>query len=119
MKAQTVQYFFIIFLATSCTYGIPIEIKNSSGQTVEDINITNGFNVVHLESLQSNKSKQVFLDFKDNNSNQDGICSFSFRLNDRKKSRKFGYYSNGIPLNKSFHIDIQKDSIVIEETPKK
>ncbi len=119
MKAHTVLYIFIIFLATSCSYGIPIEIKNSSDQTIEDIHITNGFNVVHLKSLHSNQSKQVFLDFKDKNPNQDGICFISFRLNDRKKNRKFGYYSNGIPLNKSFYIDIQKDSIVIEETLKK
>mgnify|MGYP003111225497 CR=1 FL=1 len=107
-------YFFILFIVTSCNYGVDFEIQNSTNSLLDSIILTNGFNNAKVFDLKPQKTKEIFLDFKVNNPNQDGLYGIQVFSNKVLRGQYFGYYSNGIPSSENYIIEIKKDTILVE-----
>ena len=45
----------------------------------------------------------------------DGLYQIFYKLNDEKKYRNFGYYTNGYPLGYPFKLNIKNDTIIVQE----
>jgi hypothetical protein len=63
--------------------------------------------------LKADESKKIFIDFKKNKTNFDGIMEFSINRNGIINNYNFGYYSNGIPPE-DIIIIVKKDTILFD-----
>tara|TARA_R110002167_G_scaffold230458_6_gene435683 strand:- start:522 stop:797 length:276 start_codon:yes stop_codon:yes gene_type:complete len=90
-----------------------MNIDNTTNDLITNIKVTNGFNEVHIDTLKGKTTKELFLDFKSNNTKADGAFEISFKRNLKRESQKFDYYSNGIPSVESYEIVIKNDTVIV------
>ncbi|TYB78799.1 hypothetical protein [Bizionia myxarmorum] len=105
---------FIFALITSCSYGVDFEIQNNTNTQIDSLTITNGFNTVKIFDLKPQEIYKTFLDFKEYNPKQDGSFGVHVYSENSVRAELFGYYSNGIPLTKSYKLEIKKDTILVK-----
>lgn len=103
-----------LFLScVSCSApSIEMQIQNSTSVDILTIEISNHNKELTTGtfSIASGEELTKYLDFS-NASVMDGSYLISIDA-DQKKS--FGYYSNGLPLEKGYHLDIKPDTIIIK-----
>jgi hypothetical protein len=103
-------------MLSSCKHGIKFKVKNRSELLIEKAIITNGVNDVKLKNLANGKTKTLTLDFSNNKLTNDGSYGIKVKFSDRVNlSKKFGYFSNGLPSDSRFEINVTKDTIIVSE----
>lgn len=110
-------YLFIIVFTISCSNSskeIKFTISNVSDSRITDIKFTNGVNHISIPTLDLGSKKTVKLIF-DGVPKLDGGYKFYYRINSQDFYRNFGYYSNGIPLNTDYYLEVKKDTVLISE----
>jgi hypothetical protein len=112
-KNILVFYYLSLFIFLSCKNGVNIKIVNSSNSNIKEIIIETGFSSQTLENFKTNETKKIFVDFKENKTNFDGIMELTTNRNDSLKKYFFGYYSNGLPPD-DMKIIIKKDTILFD-----
>ena len=65
-------------------------------------------------SLDSNEKVEYKADMTDI-AKHDGSYRISYQINGENNIKDFGYYTNGYPLEKITKIEIQKDTIIIDQ----
>lgn len=90
------------------------EISNNSGNTIDSISIKSfDHNLnTHYLKLKHGESQTYFLDMKDI-PQVDGDYLLSFRINNKVQKRRFGYFTNGSPLEQLTKIEIRKDTVIV------
>ncbi|MDD2345530.1 MAG: hypothetical protein PHI36_06510 [Bacteroidales bacterium] len=91
------------------------EITNNSGNTIDSICIksfSHNLNTHYLK-LEHSESQTYFLDMTDI-PQVDGDYLLSFRINNNLEKRRFGYFTNGSPLEQRTKIEIRKDTVIIK-----
>lgn len=91
---------------------IEMQIQNSTSADILNIEISNHNKEVTTDTFSIAPGEELtkYLDFS-NASVMDGSYLISIDA-DQKKS--FGYYSNGLPLEKGYHLEIKADTIIIK-----
>jgi hypothetical protein len=115
IKYSKIYWFcFLIIIFIRCESGINISVTNKTESKIENLSISNGFNVSTIDSLNPNMTKHLDLDFKKNNTKSDGNYFIKYKYKNEIKVFPFGYYSNGVPSTNEVSVFILNDSIHVE-----
>ncbi|NNF33380.1 MAG: hypothetical protein HKN68_04690 [Saprospiraceae bacterium] len=101
----------------SCNFNkLEFELINRSGTTIYDIEITtsSGASSLHLDSIPMKVSEQVYLNLFGEPS-VDGSYTITYLLNSYSYNYDFGYYTNGSPITEKYILQIEQDTIRIQE----
>ena len=92
--------------------GINFEIVNKSNYKMENVRFstTENLNEKRYDKIQSGKSISNFLSMKENVN--DGTFILEFTINGIRKTKNYGYYTNGHALNKNIKYEIGNDTII-------
>lgn len=107
----------IFSIITSCSKvndnGLNFNIKNTSDDAISNITISTSefLEKKNFEVLEKDLNHSDFLSMKDNKFDGNYILTFT-RANGENDSINFGYYSNGICLNKRIEIEIKIDTVL-------
>lgn len=109
---------FLILTLNSCHFigkgdGIKFTIKNKSDFPIENVRFTTSENLVELkfDKIKPNESVSGFLSMKENKSDGSYVLEFT-RMNGKKESKTYGYYTNGGALDTRIDFEIKKDTII-------
>jgi len=94
------------------------EIINQSRETIDSVKVScSGTNY-----LQKSKSEKILLGEKSNIilkmngiDRVDGNYYIEIFQKSKQRSKDFGYYSNGVPTNSIYRLEIKNDTILIKE----
>jgi len=114
---RNIIYLLFVAFTVSCSNSskeIKLTVSNVSDSRITDIKITNGVNKTSIDTLDIDTEKTVKLVFE-GVPKVDGGYKFYYRINSKKFYRNFGYYSNGIPLNSEYYLEVKKDTVLISE----
>jgi len=95
--------------------GIKFTIENKSDLPIENVRFTTSENLAELkfDKIEPHENVSDFLTMKDNKSDGSYVLEFT-RVNGKKESQGYGYYTNGGALDKWIEFEIKNDTI----TPK-
>jgi hypothetical protein len=93
--------------------GIKFTIKNNSDFSIENVRFTTSENLAEFkfEKIKPNESVSDFLSMEKNKSDGSYVLEFT-RLNGKKESKGYGYYTNGGALDSWIEFDIKNDTII-------
>ena len=115
---KKILYFIVLFVTVlSCTMldnKTIFHIENDSDLFITDVEISNGYNKVYIDSLKKTKIENLELKFE-NVPKIDGGYKISFKKESNDVFYNFGYFSNGIPLSVEYDILVKNDTILISE----
>lgn len=112
---RNIYLFLASSLMISCSkFGVEVTINNDSGSPLDSAIVTNGYDVVSFIKLGSDEKSTDFLQFSDK-VKTDGSYGVKIFKNGQVRIFPFGYYSNGIPSSESFKINIENDTINVDE----
>lgn len=108
----------LILTLNSCHFigkgdGIKFTIKNKSDFPIANVRFKTSENLVELkiDKINPNESVSDFLSMKKNKS--DGGYALEFtRMNGKKESKGYGYYTNGRALDRRIEFEIKDDTII-------
>lgn len=110
----------LILAFNSCHFigkesGIKVTITNKSATLIENIRFTTSENLGELrfDKIEPHKSVSGFLSMKDTKSDGDYVLEFA-RMNSKKESKSYGYYTNGVALDSCVEFSIEKDTVIGE-----
>ncbi|MDG2443912.1 MAG: hypothetical protein P8M14_00525 [Flavobacteriaceae bacterium] len=108
----------IITTLISCNFkknGITSKIKNSSNETIINVTFLSDENSkLEYSKIEPNQFVEEFLDMT-NNHKGDGAYKLKFeRENGKKEQIIFGYYTNGVALNREVFCEIKNDTVLIK-----
>jgi len=108
----------IITTLISCNFkknGITSKIKNSSNETIINVTFLSDENSkLEFSKIEPNQFVEEFLDMT-NNHKGDGAYKLKFeRENEKKEQIIFGYYTNGVALNRKVFCEIKSDTVLIK-----
>ena len=108
----------IITTLISCNFkknGITSKIKNSSNETIINVTFLSDENSkLEFSKIEPNQFVEEFLDMT-NNHKGDGAYKLKFERENRKKEQIiFGYYTNGVALNRKVFCEIKSDTVLIK-----
>jgi len=92
--------------------GIKFTIKNKSDFPIKNLKFSTSekLTIIEFDKVEPNQSIADFLSMKNNK--QDGSYTLEFtRSNGIKESKGFGYYTNGVALDRWVEFEIQNDTI--------
>ena len=117
MNNSRILSFLLIFtILISCILnknGITSKIKNSSDDTIINVTFLSDKNSkLEYGKIEPNETIEEFLDMT-NNHKGDGAYKLKFeRENGKKEQIVFGYYSNGVALNRKVFCEIKNDTVL-------
>jgi len=107
----------LILFLNSCHFigkgnGINFTIENKSDFPIENVKFTTSehLTVMEFDKIEQNKNISDFLSMKNNKSDGEYILEFT-RMNGKKVSKGYGYYTNGGALDSSVKFEIKNDTI--------
>ncbi|MDG1160561.1 MAG: hypothetical protein P8M76_00650 [Flavobacteriaceae bacterium] len=108
----------IITTLISCNFkknGITSKIKNSSNESIINVTFLSDENSkLEFSKIEPNQFVEEFLDMT-NNHKGDGAYKLKFeRENGKKEQIIFGYYTNGVALNREVFCEIKNDTVLIK-----
>jgi hypothetical protein len=108
----------IITTLISCNFkknGITSKIKNSSNESIINVTFLSDKNSkLEFSKIEPNQFVEEFLDMT-NNHKGDGAYKLKFeRENGKKEQIIFGYYNNGVALNRKVFCEIKNDTVLIK-----
>ena len=101
---------------TSCSNerSVTFEIHNKTEHQIDSLKIEpNTANSKKLISIKKGEIVEYEIDMT-NIEKIDGSYQLSFLINEEIRVEKFGYYTNGYPLEKFMSIEIVNDTIIVE-----
>tara|TARA_R110000850_G_scaffold11842_1_gene40436 strand:- start:306 stop:674 length:369 start_codon:yes stop_codon:yes gene_type:complete len=117
MKEKLTFLVGVYFSLVSCSNSVTadFEITNGTGMRIDSLKIepmviSNG----NYISLDSNEKAKYIADMTDI-PKHDGSYGISYQINEENKIKDFGYYTNGYPLEKITKIEIQGETILIDQ----
>jgi hypothetical protein len=108
----------IITTLISCNFkknGITSKIKNSFNESIINVTFLSDENSkLEFSKIEPNQFVEEFLDMT-NNHKGDGAYKLKFeRENGKKEQIIFGYYTNGVALNRKVFCEIKSDTVLIK-----
>ena len=108
----------IITTLISCNLkknGITSKIKNSSNESIINVTFLSDENSkLEFSKIEPNQFVEEFLDMT-NNHKGDGAYKLKFERENKKKEQIiFGYYTNGVALNRKVFCEIKSDTVLIK-----
>ena len=108
----------IITALISCNLkknGITSKIKNSSNESIINVTFLSDENSkLEFSKIEPNQFVEEFLDMT-NNHKGDGAYKLKFERENKKKEQIiFGYYTNGVALNRKVFCEIKSDTVLIK-----
>ena len=108
----------IITTLISCNFkknGITSKLKNSSNETIINVTFLSDENSkLEFSKIEPNQFVEEFLDMT-NNHKVDGAYKLKFERENKKKEQIiFGYYTNGVALNRKVFCEIKSDTVLIK-----
>ncbi len=101
----------------SYTSEVEFHVINNSAFEIEGITFTSSNDIKETKKIESIKigiDKKISLDMSDG-AKVEGGYKMTYNSNGKDYSKKFGYFTNGIPINWSFTIYILDEDIKIIE----
>ena len=94
------------------------EIINQTSETIDSVKVscsgTNYFQKSKSEKILPGEKSNIIL--KMNGVDRvDGNYYIEIFKNNKQRSKDFGYYSNGVPTNSTYRLEIKNDTILIKE----
>jgi hypothetical protein len=119
MKKLTFYLLFILLLSCTSNNGVNICLKNSSEFPISEIEIMTSDTLAKIEIQKLNKSEVISEFLNMNNVKKiDGDYFIEYKLKDSVYKRKFGYYTNGYPLESEISITIKQNIILVSQKQK-
>jgi len=117
-KLRILILMLIITTLISCNFkknGITSKIKNSSNETIINVTFLSDENSkLEFSKIEPNQFVEEFLDMT-NNHKGDGAYKLKFERENKKKEQIiFGYYTNGVALNRKVFCEIKSDTVLIK-----
>lgn len=93
--------------------GIKFTIKNNSEFQIENVRFSTSENFAEFkfDKIKPNESVSDFLSMEKNKSDGNYVLEFT-RMNGKKESKGYGYYTNGGALDSWIEFEIKKDTII-------
>ena len=118
MNNRRILILIIITTLISCNFkknGITSKIKNSSNETIINVTFLSDENSkLEFSKIEPNQFVEEFLDMT-NNHKGDGAYKLKFERENKKKEQIiFGYYTNGVALNRKVFCEIKSDTVLIK-----
>ena len=115
---RTLTLILIITTLISCNFkknGITSKLKNSSNESIINVTFLSDENSkLEYSKIEPNQFVEEFLDMT-NNHKGDGAYKLKFeRENGKKEQIIFGYYTNGVALNRKVFCEIKNDTVLIK-----
>ena len=108
----------IITTLISCNFkknGITSKLKNSSNETIINVTFLSDENSkLEFSKIEPNQFVEEFLDMTNNHK---GDCAYKLKFereNGKKEQIIFGYYTNGVALNRKVFCEIKNDTVLIK-----
>ena len=118
MKLRIVIPIGTLILFASCRSDIKakFEITNQTGNSIDSINIISFDHQTNPNylSLEPGQSQTYLLDMTDL-PKVDGEYLLTYKGKELKVRKRFGYFTNGFPLEEVTKIKIQKDTVIIDK----
>lgn len=106
----------ILFLSCqSLKQEVEVTIINKTETHIDSIVVTNWIEDAKANNISKNDSIGFNLGFENNKVMGDGSYAVSYYFNGKKYFKDFGYYSNGIPTNSNYTIEIHNDTLIVKE----
>lgn len=106
---------FVIMMSCNTFTSVKFTLINKRDNLIDSIKISNSYDDVVLHKLKINQKMYSTLVFGDSIPRGDGNYFIESYSNNEIQSTNFGYFSNGIPSNSSFSIEIKNDTIIVDE----
>lgn len=104
-----------IFFIVSCSNNsVNFKLKNSSYNKIDSLIITNNFDSIKINNLIVNSEIFKELKFLKEQPKNDGNFRIIIYKNRTIQDTTFGYFSNGIPLNKEIYVEIKEMGLQIK-----
>ena len=118
MNNLRIPILIIITTLISCNFkknGITSKIKNSYNETIINVTFLSDENSkLEYSKIEPNQFVEEFLDMT-NNHKGDGAYKLKFERENKKKEQIiFGYYTNGVALNRKVFCEIKSDTVLIK-----
>jgi len=97
---------------------VEITVINKTETYIDSIVVTNWIEDAKVNRINMKDSMEFNLGFENIKVKGDGSYGISYYLNDKKYFNAFGYYSNGIPTNSTYTIQIYNDTLIVKEQMK-
>ena len=107
----------VLFFLLGCYSRVPhvqFKIENKDNVLVSNIQISNGFDQLSMDTIYPKENKQLELKF-DKTPKHDGGYQVKYKIENNFTLRNFGYYTNGYPTNSIFFLTFKKDTLMIRE----
>ncbi len=108
--------FIILFI--SCKEKTNIKVVNKTNSIISDITILSQYGKKKKSNLNVNEIYLFKFDITDAISKEDGVFIISYKLNKKKITHQFGYYTNGEIPKKNTNIIIMEDEIILDKSSK-
>jgi len=107
----------VLLIMTACTTSViaNFEVANHTAFDIDSLKIEPNISEIgKFISLKKNK-KAAYKSDMTTIAKTDGAYQISFLINGKKKTQIFGYFSNGYPSEIITKIEIEKDTILINQ----
>ena len=108
--------FFLPFAFLSCNNSVNFILKNTSLKEIDSLIVTNNFDTIKINHLKINSIISKELIFLKKQPKGDGNYRIISYENGIEQDTTFGYFSNGLPINKEFKIEIIEKGFIVLET---
>ena len=101
----------------SCSIGptLNFELQNKSSNSISKIRIS-PTGSQHVDTIEFFNDREIKYKLDMSGvSKTDGDYEISFERDGKRESKRFGYYTNGYPINKKYSIEILDNQVVIKE----
>ncbi|PZR21232.1 MAG: hypothetical protein DI539_08640 [Flavobacterium psychrophilum] len=105
---------FAAFLISCSKPVVSLEVENHSGNEVDSLIVSNGYDYWSYGKIGINEKIKGKLIFSEKVRNDGGYQLTIFR-NNKIKSFRYGYYTNGLPSSNQIDIEIEKDTVKMNE----
>jgi hypothetical protein len=120
MKQLGLFLLFALLLSCSSTNGVKMNLHNSSGFTISEIQIgtSDSLAKIKIQKLNNNEKVSEFLNME-KVKRIDGNYIIEYKINDSTYKKEFGYYTNGYPPELEINITIKPNTILVNQNHKK
>ncbi|MAW94104.1 MULTISPECIES: hypothetical protein [unclassified Leeuwenhoekiella] len=106
----------LLVLSTGCESQttVDFQIKNDTPFQIDSLSIEHNQNLEKVISLKPDQNLDYQIDMS-HVPKTDGAYLISYRINDERRLKSFGYYTNGGPISDLYKLTIKADTILIKE----
>ncbi len=111
--------FLSLIILSSCGKSrINFTVKNNSDIVFDSV-VVSGLGRFKIVNFQPNTEVFDFIDWSNSKTRTDGGYQIKLYENGTIRYKAFGYFSNGIPSDSKYYIEVQKDTIIVKAITEK